>query len=445
MKKMTALLLVLMMLLGTIGAVAEVDLTNGYSSHVTVNVNKDLTAGILSLMLMNGENQPTPEQVNAVLDLANMMSFDANTDGTNVEVKFNLNDQPIFGMVENVSDDGSLLLYMDMLAGHVISCSADEAVQLGAQMNQQPDAATQQLVEQIAAETEAAMQNLNVTVVSQQETEMVYNDVTFNYVTVSSIPADEVMTIVSQFMMDILDAAMQTEANLQTQQAVQMLNEVKTKLESLPAKAAGSTVYITEYVVKDGETVQEGNAYTVYELKIGSYAAYLSVAKLGKLTSLSAFIGKGVETADEIMTAATTGQGDGVVIEMNLEEGETAGSSVFDISVMAKGIPFGAFVETVPTENGEKSLMELYLLTFDAPMVTINAETTVPGEAVAAIDTTGKKIITFTEMQNMTEETSNGLTLDAQQGVNAMLVNAVQAAPEQMQILLNALTVEDAE
>lgn len=450
MKKIMALVMTLVLAFGTTGALAATDYSNGYTANVTVNVNKDLVSGLLYMLMMDGEDSMSPEAVNALLDVVNLASFDVAADFSNVDMTANLNGQPMARLQGTVSEEG-IVMATDLLPTYAIQLDKATMDQMGMQFNANMDPAkAQQAQQELVAGMEKvlteAMDSLNPTVLLAEPVEMVYNeDVTFNYVHKVSVPAADAMTALRDALQKVVDlmAAYIQATGIQMPQEMDMA-QLKEQLATMPIPEGeeNTPIYISEYVIMEGETAKEGYSYSQFEIADGSSVVYVDVAQLMNVVEFGIYAGEGEQTCEEIINAAYSGASKGVVMEMTVEQGETEEDAKVYLSMVIGGMLVGAYVEAAAVaEGGNDMMMELYFLTDQAPMLTLNMACRPLTGEVAKADLTGKTVVSMADLQGENADAvAQALSLEAQQSLNSLLVKAVTAAPEQVQALMNAIT-----
>ncbi len=439
MKKLLALLMVLVMAFGTTGALAATDYTNGYTMEMDVNVDKEMASGVLNVMMM-GEGV-SPEVVSSLLDVVNLACIHVETDTENVNFVANLNEQPMVTMQGTVKED-SVVLVTDVLPSYAFQVNM-EGMKMDMAAAQQAEAEFVAALEKVFQD---AMASLNATVIAAEPYELAYNEeVTFNYVTVVSVPASQVMTALRDALnqiVDLLDVYMQkTGAQMPEEMN---LEELKANLATMPIPEGeqDTPIIISEYVIMEGETAKEGYSYNLVEIADGTDMVYVALAELDKLTDIAVYAGKGEETAEQIYQNAMTGASKAVVLEVAVLEGATDEDMQGSFTMIASGTLIGADVESkAVAEGGCDMTVNLYFFTDQAPMATVNIAMRPLNGEVAAADLTGKTILTPEMLEGENgEAASQALTLELQQSLNTVLVKAVQAAPEQVQALMNAIT-----
>lgn len=444
MKKLIALVMAVMMAFGATGALAATDYSTGYTMDVKVNVNKELASGIINMMLM-GEGV-TPEVVSGVLDVVNLAGLHVATDTKNVEVVAKLNEQPMVNFQGTVNEN-SILMATDMLPSYAISLDQATMKEMGMELPQNVDmAAAQQAEKELAAALEKvvadAVSSLNATVISQQPTELPYNEeVVFNYETIVSIPAKDAAEALRNVLTQVIDLLGNYMAASGTQMPEGMdLESLKAELAQLQADENAAPIIISEYVIMEGETAREGYSYNMVMVEDETESVYVALAELGNTAEIGVYVGSG--EPEQIAEAAYTGAAEAVVMEITAVEGENAEDAQAMITFVTSGMLIGAYVESkAVAEGGSDMLVELYFLTDQAPMATLNISVRPLTAELAPVDVTGKTVITMADLQG--ENAANveqALSVEAQQSVNGLLVKAVTAAPEQVQALMDAIS-----
>ncbi len=132
-------------------------------------------------------------------------------------------------------------------------------------------------------------------------------------------------------------------------------------------------------------------------------------------------------------------QGDGnAPFSLTWEHSETEEERFFMAQADLIGNPVWLMIRSCEgMDGGREMTAKLYVKSEDAPLVTLNAMA-VPYAAAAPVIPVEKTLV---DLEAMDEETSRALKTDMQMGLNGLLVNAIQAAPAEMQALLNAMTV----
>lgn len=450
MKRMMALLMVLVMAFGCTGAMAETDISNGFSMEMKLNVNKDLATAIVALMM--GTESINPAQASALLDVVNLSCIHMDTDGKNVNIVANLNEQPVASLQGTVGEN-SVVLATDVLPSYAFEVMKED-MQMNGMDSIQMDAIDPAAMQQAEKEFEEALTNVlnnalasvNATVIAQEACELPYSEeITFNYVTVVSVPAADMLKALcaaSGQIVDALDAFLQ-KIGVQLPEEVNM-EELKAEIAAMeiPEEAANTIIYISDYVIMEGETQKEGYAYSLIEIGDGVDMVYVGVTQLDKMAEIFVYAGSANETAEQIYQNALTGASDAFVIELAAMEGETEDHAQAAFTLITSGLMIGADMLAQPNAAGGNDMqVDFYFLTEEAPVATLLCSVLPLEGEVPAADTTGKTVLTADMLEGEgAENVEQAMNLELQQSLNALLVKAIQAAPAEMQALMDSLT-----
>lgn len=121
------------------------------------------------------------------------------------------------------------------------------------------------------------------------------------------------------------------------------------------------------------------------------------------------------------------------------EKGQTEEEAYFTAQAMINGNWAGVDVRTCETMDGRKELAaNLFAKSEDAPLMRLDA-VLIPLDGLSPVQFQDKPLLNPADIG---EEGSMALSADLQKGLNALLVNAVQAAPDEITVLLNLMTVQ---
>ena len=457
MKKIIALLMALMLLMGTASAMA-LNLDQPMQVDVTLQVDKD---GFNQLMTMSGafeaSDAPSPEMMDAVIDLISLISMTARTDGENTQLSVNLNQKPIVSAQIDMTNDGGMAMTCDILPNFAFVMDGKTMSMINSQMASMVSGTPEQMqqagekfllnLEQLLRREYAAM---NATVVKSGSASYTYEGVKFNYVEVKNVAPADGMEAFRKICIEGVDLlfTFADEAGI-------MLPDAQS-LEQFRNEAANANVYennygeettvkITEYKIQEGNGFKADYGYTVFEVSNGYQLVYVSVAQLGKDVDLMLCYGgrSSFNTPLAIMMGANSGAPDAYVIEMSFKPGATPEEMTVTMGAMMEGGKMSVVVQSQPDGMGGLNVkLEYYLMSIKTPMITLNYHIAPFAGDIPAVDISGRQQVNMMELASgyMDYDLQNALMTDMQNSLSSLLIKAITAAPEQIEVLMNEAT-----
>lgn len=443
MKKLMALVLAMMLVMSATGVMAA-EMPEKMETKMTVTVNKDLASGILYMMLMGsgeGETTPSPELINAVIDMVNKGSIYVVNDSQNVNMEVRVNEMPIATMQEKIGEDGSLMILTDLLPSYVLAADAQEMGTVATIDPAKMAAAEEKLMAGLKQAAEEEFSAVTVTEVGSEDCEFAYGDVVFNHVTIKDVDsygAARALMNMLEKTLGLMETYMQECGMNMEGMDIASARQPLTEMEMTEEEFAGSTVTLKEYRIKEGDGFKEGYLYQEFCISEEGLTINLSIATQEKACDVFFGMMDGEnKTVEEMVMAANMGQENAVAMELSVIPGETEEEGKFSVQMITGGMMMGMAVDSKAADNGYDAVVDLYMLTDEAPMVTLNISTRPYEGEVPAVDITGKTVVNLLDSEALNSE---ALNLELQQSGNMMLVKLIQAAPVEMQLVLDEIT-----
>lgn len=457
MKKFIALLMAVVLMMGASSAMA-LDVNQPMQVDVSLTVDKD---GFNQLLSMSGayesSDAPSPEMMDAVIDLISLISMTARSDGENTQMSINLNQKPLAGVQIDMTADGGMAVTTDILPSFAFVVDSRTMNMINSQMagmisgtpEQMQQAAEKFLLnlEQLVKKEYASM---NATVIKQGSASYTYEGVKFNYVEMKNVAPADATEAFRKICIEGIDLlfTFADEAGI-------MLPDAESLVE-FRDNAMNANVYennydknitfkITEYKIQEGNGFKADYGYTVFEFSTGYQMYYVSVAQLGKKVDLMLCYGgrSSYNTPLAIMMGANSGSPDAYVIDMSFEPGNTAEDMDASMSMMMDGMKMKCDVQSRSDGMGGINMkLDYYLMDVKVPMYTVNYHIAPFTGDIAAVDITGRQQVDVMELASgyVDSDLENALMMDAQNSLSSLLIKAITAAPEQIEALMNEAT-----
>lgn len=456
MKKIIALLLAVM-LLGTTSAMA-LDIGQPMQMDVSLSLNKD---GLNQLLTMAGaydaSDAPSPEMINAAADLVSLISLTAKGNENNMQMTINLNQKPLAGVQMDVAADGGLALTTDVLPNFAFVVDGKTMSMINSQLSSMVTGSPQQIqkaAENFMAKLESVVRReyeaMNVTVLNSGSASYNYEGVNFNYVESKIVAPADAMEAFRKICIDGVDLifAFASEAGIMlpdTQSLAQFRQNAMDADVYSNDYGDNVSIKITEYKVQEGAGFKVDYGYTVFEVSTGYQMYYVSVAQMGK--AVDAMICYGGRSSYNnpltIMMAANSGSPDAVVMDLSMTAGAVPEETTFSMSMMADGAKMSVAGESKPDGMGGVNMkLDYYVMNATAPLLTINYHITPFTGEIPAADITSRQQVNLMELANGYVDSSleDALMQDAQNSLSSLLIKAITAAPEQIEVLMNEVT-----
>ncbi len=416
MKKMLALFLALWMM-GCGMAAAEEE---AFAAAANVQVNGDLALYLLQAGALNTGEDVTDEQLDILenlIRLVNGCTFYVEADEKIHRAKVLLNEKELFLMETN----GQVLL-SSMLPNYGLFLPETDESPKDAEM----EAAGERLENGMAA----LLQEMNNTLESHlveaaEEDFLVFalgGPLSFNHQAAYAFTVGEMADAMEMFL----------------GRAVPLLQTYLGEI-GIPEEAVQLNWNVNRPA--DEDMLSMPLQLTLYRQKTadGFLPQYLFGELVGNMpvnTTLQvAVVGDRGEMA--LLSDAYEGDGNAAVTAA-WESGETEEETYFTAEALVTGTPIRVDVRKCDSRDGMKeAVAKLYVKSEDAPLAVLNAAL-MPVDEIAPVEQGEKQLLNLAEMG---EDGSQALSMDMQMGLNGLLVNAIQAAPAEMQFLLNMLTV----
>lgn len=444
MKKVIALFLALIMMVGCTGAVAEMDLSKGAKMDVSYDLNKDMFTAMMQMMAGTemAEEMP-PEVISAVIDLISAIGFSAAFDTEKVQLSINLNEKPILNVEAGMQPDGSIVAASNVLPSFAFTVDAETMNQLKAEMDKamgQFDmekimAAAEKLEDDFEDALEGVMKNwMSKDLVKPEAGSYVMADITYTKKYTVETDSNEMMV----FLQDMLNAIVplienfMKEANLPMEEDV--FAEMKQDANSVTPDETPVPVYVTVY---DEAVGHDDYSFVALEMADEQAALAVAIGLYDDNVEGSIYFGEGsYESAEDIINAAYAGQGNAMVMDLAVLQGENDEDMNAVVTMVMGGMYLGYYVETKAVDGGMDSKVELYLMNDQEPLMSVDVSVRPLTEKLPAIDLEGKQLINVMQLEEMDQATTQAIEQDAASGLSGVLINAVTAAPDEIQALM---------
>ena len=446
MKKIVALLLSVMLVLGCTGAVAEMDLSNGVSVSATYELNKDMFSALLQLTAGTEMAEEIPEEmIAAVIDLLCAINVTAAVDGETLNLNLNLNETPIVTLEGSVLADGSIAAATNVLPSYVFGVDAQTMSQLQAELEnamgqidvKKLEAAAEKLEDGVEDVMEGLAEKwLNSDKAVQETGKYMMGDVTYTHMTAIETDSNDLLLFV-QDMMNGLIPLLETyfiESGLPVEEMD--FDELKESFaEEITPEADPIPVYLTIYDEAQG---YDDYAYITFEMADDEGALAMVFAIYDEDVEASIYFGEGnFENVDEIINAAYDGQEFAMVLDVAAVTGETDEEMNVVYSLVTGGMFMGYYVETKPVDGGVDGRMEMYFMNDETPLLSANVKVRPLTEKLAPVSVENKTLVTIDQLMDMDSELEDGIEQDATAALSSLLINAIVAAPDEIQAIMN--------
>lgn len=446
MKKVIALFLALMMMVGCTGAMAEMDLSKGARVDINYDLNKDMFMGMIQMAAgSEAMEEMPPEVISAVMDLISAIGATASFDGETVQINLNLKDKPIVNLEGGMLQDGSLVLATNILPSHALMLDAETMNQAKAEMEnamgqfdvEKIMAAAEKLEDDFEDALEGIMKNWAAKdLVKQEKGSYVMEDVTYTQKYTVETDSNEMMV----FLQDVLNAMMPLlenfvkEANLPVEEDA--FAEMKRDANNFTPDENPIPVYVTVY---DEAVGHDDYSFVALEMADEQAAVAVAIGLYDDNVEGSIYFGEGsYESAEDIINAAYAGQGNAMVMDLAVLQGENDEDMNAVVTMVMGGMYMGYYVETKAVDGGMDAKMEMYLMSDEAPMMTVDYKLRPLTEKLAPVSVEGKQMVNMLQLnENMDETLADALEKDISTGLSGVLINAVTAAPDEIQAVLN--------
>ena len=95
-----------------------------------------------------------------------------------------------------------------------------------------------------------------------------------------------------------------------------------------------------------------------------------------------------------------------------------------------------AYLLRKAVDGGMDGKVELYLMNDQEPLMSVDMSVRPLTEKLPAIDLEGKQLINVMQLEEMDQATAQAIEQDATSGLSGVLINAVTAAPDEIQALM---------
>lgn len=419
MKKVMAFLLAVMMCCGSALAESNVGCT------VKMQVDWEQTVYLLQAGVLNTGNEITDEQLNkleTMITLLNDFSLYGETDGCMLRGMGILKEQSLFF----AESDGNVM-QSSLLPGIALELPEEAVNQITPQSRQEAKEKLYSKLEKLSAEWKADLEShcvqredgefgveaLGGMLIFQHRAEYAF--------TVGEL-ADEMEKLLSRAV-HYLQAYLQ-EIGI-SEDMIRLNGRVKKpEDEAVLESVIGLTLY--------REKTEDGFARYPFFLEANMLQQENITLQLAMINGW----GEAMLTGGAAPLNGETTQARG---QASWVWGETEEETYFTLDVMVNGMPIGLDLRKYPRmDGGSETWMGLYVKE-EKPLVQTDIAFLPLTEPLKAVETGERERISLSAMD---EETKKKLQLEWQMGLNSVLVNAIQAAPEEMQALMNAWTVQ---
>ncbi len=463
MSQIGALFMIVVMLFT--GGVAQAPGTPvGQVCEVSYEFNGDILLPLLSLA---GEEMPegfSAETLETVFDLINLISFTAAYDGSTLRMSANLNDEPVATLEGGMTAEGALAFGTNVLPNYMFGMDAETVSQLQAQGQQLLAQFDLEKMAANAAQLEADImtavnesldtfltdQNATVTMGSYDldgvtfTRQLVYEGTSNDLMELGRDYTLKVIDLVEKFMTDVGLPAEQlglADVKAQLSQETEPVEPEAVIEEDMSQEAEPAVpavpVYVTRYDMAEG-VADNSYVYATLEMADDTAALAAVVYAQGNEGQMTMYFGQGsFASAEEIVNTAYTSP-NAVVMEAawSIEDKENMSAT---LSAVTAGVFMGYYVENVAVDGGTDTLLEMYLLSDEQPLLCVEMSSRPLTEKMAPVSTEGKFVVDMVQPGQYDDWLSDALEQEAQLGAAKLLVNAIVAAPDEVQALVDAV------
>lgn len=461
MKKILSLVLALMLMLGTTSAMA-LDMNQGMQMEMSIKLNSDAVNQLLeNAGAFEMSDAPSKEMIASVFDLFSLFSMVAKIDDNAARMDLNLNQKSLVNMQLDVASDSSLSLTSNLLPNFAIVLDGRTVQMLSnqlttrlssmitgspAQVLQAAEKLDKALMQAVAEEFAA----MKTTTINSGNTAYVYEGVNFNYVEVKDlavVDAVEALRKLSIRAIDLLDAfAKEAGINIPEMEELAELREELSTADVYENADAYSDIPIrmTEYKIQEGNGFKEGYSYLTAEIKMDGALYYITMAEYGKNMDVIACLGSGnYNSLMQIIMATSRGAQDAMYLEVKLAQGEQETDYDMTMNMVGGGMDVTAKMSTKTDAAGATNVQcDYYFMDSAAPLMSLYGKLAPLTEDIPAVDISSRTKLDALRLADgdMDYATQEALMNDIQSSASALLINAITAAPEQIQKLMTEVT-----
>ncbi len=457
MKKFIALLLAMMLVLGSTSALA-LDTSRGMEVEASLNVNMDGLTQLLNMTgAMNSSDAPSPELLKAVTDLIGLISVSAKVGNNGGQMTLNLNKTSLVSAQLDTTADGGLAVTTDVLPSFAFVVDGRTMNMLNSQLSsmvtgspEQIAKAAEKLMAGLAEVVADEYAHMKTTLINSGNTSYTYENVNFNYVEVKSLAEVDAAEAVRNLCIRAIDlaTAFVNEAGIalpvmgELTEAREYLNGVNVYENNYSSR---TSIKITEYKVMEGGIPKQDYGYTVFEIGTGYETYYISLAMMGKAMDAMLCYGVGEQYSNPlmIMMAANRGDYNAAVVELSLAQGNVPEEVNASMGMISGGVKMNVIAESKPDGKGGMNMkLDYYMMNATAPLLTVNYRISPLAAPIVSANIAGRQQINLMELANgyMDRSLENALMQEAQNSLSGLLIKAITAAPDQIQLLMNEVT-----
>lgn len=422
MKKVLALLMTLVLTLSCVGALAE----EATTTKATLSVNGDMLAMLAGLT--DAEDQ---QLLNTILAVVNNLGLTAVEAEGASQLTLTLKDAPVSSTTLTFGDEGSMVMVSDLFPSHAITLSAADLSQFMGSMPSEEEitALVSSLEAPMAAFMEGFLSHATAPVTGEYE----FEGAAFNAMVTIDMTMDEMKILVLNLVKSLMENP--TTASLFASMGDINVAEIDEELKDLAEADPEDTVPLN-IALYNNEA--EGNVYITLNVADEDMTFSVAGGLVNGTFSLHLVAGESIYTSvEEMRQAAMVGSGDVMVFDWVIAIDEAMETLNATMDMIFQGVSLRLAIDL----SASAIKMDLYFMTTDAPILSINLMVDNGGEIVP-VTTEGKTVINFMELANDAEGAlSSALLMDVMSfGLNNLIANAAAAMPDEVSALVMLLS-----
>lgn len=458
MKKIGAWLLVFSLVFGCVGALAET--ANNIEFELTLNVNEEsfLVAEdteVLTELIPNWEaiSKAQADYNKALADLLSLFSIRGivNPETREEEMSINLNGKALVSINAGMDPEGSWLYDMSLLPSYVFSLTEEEYTQLMAEGDNEK--LTAALMEMAAPAMEIVMEcsaAINAKASAPESGEYEFDGVMYDTKITYTMTGEEYWSIITQAGAKAIPLLEKLLVAMGMEPDEEAMNEAVADIEKaeIPEALAGADYEMVEYTRQDAPQT----LYAVMNMENSLVRAGIvfSVGETGmKFNAVGGALS--YESVAQMQQAAAQGAQDVMVVDAELTM-----KSENELTLWVEYVFGEEYQRHVATmQSAEDSGEIIYQLFWDKEKeavveVSLKARTTDQEPKLPEIGS--KTVLSYLELLESSEAMASGddenadyatmllLGNDVSKALSGLLVQAVVAAPEEVQAVMEAFT-----
>lgn len=426
MKKLIAMIMICVMLCPVCALAAE----GGTSFEASMEINGDLTAYLMQAGAINNGWEVTDGQlelVNALIGFINKTTFYAEAVEDGVHVQMNMGEFTPFSLDVMQQEEDQFAVLTSLLPGYAITGK------LEGMENRPSDEEKEQAEAELKAELEKVLAE-----VKDYFDKRIVSQISEPF-TLKMLGAEMAMSRETEYLLTVEDLMYAAEKLLS--ESVPLVKEYLAKM-GLPEEAVSLRWNVTP--PEDPEDLQLPISVTLYQMEDenGVWEDYgavdVSFAK-GELSYRLLAVcekGNGSMSLTETYESFEAEVVDTILLEADWTKMEMEGETDFDLSLVLGSTPVRVDTRlTAPSQSCREMIARLFVKDEETPLVKLNTKVQ-PIDSLTVPMTLEEKIVLDMGAE-LDEQTSMQMTTDFQMGFNDFLVTLIQAAPDEMKILLN--------